>query len=75
MVVGQDGNNYLAEVADFPQYGTGVGGWRDRLVVATTARARESGQEGFYSWLLAYSQAEVPPAELKGELPAPLFGV
>ncbi len=43
MVVRQDGNNCLAEVADFPQYGTGLGGWRDRLVVATTARARERG--------------------------------
>ena len=72
MVVRQDGNNCLAEVADFPRYGTGLGGWRDRLVEATTARARECGQDSFYSWLLAYSQAEVPSGEVKSDLPAPL---
>ena len=72
MVGRTDGNNCLATVAEFPQYGTGVGGWRDRLVVATTARARERGQEDFFSWLLAYSLAEVPPGELQGVLPAPL---
>ena len=73
MVVRQDGsNNCLAEVADYPQYGSGVGGWRDRLVQATTARAREFGQVQFFPWLLAYSQAEVPPGELKGDLPSPL---
>ena len=42
------------------------------MVVATTARARERGQEAFYTWLLSYTLAEVPSGELQGLLPAPL---
>ena len=72
MVARPVGHDCLAVVADFPRYGSGVGGWRDRLVVATTARARGFGQVEFFPWLLAYSQAEVPPGELKGVLPSPL---
>ena len=71
-VVAGDRHNSWSRVADYPRYGTGLAGWRDTLVTATTARAKEFGQEGFFSWLLAYAQAKVPASELKGELPSPL---
>ena len=72
MEVREDSHNCWSTVADFPQYGCGVGGWRDQLVLDTTARAREKGQEEFFTWLLSYTLARVPPSELQGVLPDPL---
>ena len=71
-VVPGDAHNCWAAVADYPRYGSGVDGWRDTLVEDTTTRAKERGQEEFYSWLLQYSREHVPASELQGELPAPL---
>ena len=71
-VVARARHNSWCRVADYPRYGTGLAGWRDTLVTATTARAKEFGQEGFYSWLLAYAKAKVPASAVKGELPDPL---
>ena len=72
MEVREDSHNCWSTVADFPRYGCGVGGWRDQLVLDTTARAREKGQELFFTWLLNYSLERVPPGELQGVLPDPL---
>ena len=71
-VVRGDAHNCWATVADYPRYGSGLGGWRDTLVEDTTTRAKERGQEQFYSWLLQYTREHVPASELQGELPAPL---
>ena len=72
-VIPGDAHNCWATVADYPRYGSGLGGWRDTLVEATTTRAKERGKELFYSWLLKYSREHVPASELQGELPAPLY--
>ena len=71
-VVPGDAHNCWATVADYPRYGSGLGGWRDQLVKDTTARAKEKGKELFFSWLLRYAGEMVPAGELKGVLPDPL---
>ena len=71
-VVASDRHNCWSKVADYPRYGSGLAGWRDSLVADTTARAKQFGQEGFYSWLLQYARDKVPVSELQGEVPDPL---
>ena len=71
-VVPSDAHNCWSTVADFPRYGSGLGGWRDTLIKATTTRAKLKGKELFFSWLLRYAREKVPAGELKGELPDPL---
>ena len=70
-VVASDRHNCWSRVVDYPRYGSGLGGWRDSLVAATTARAK-LGSSQFYGWLLAYTQERVPAAELLCDLPNPL---
>ena len=71
-VVASDRHNCWSRVADYPRYGSGLDGWRDSLVAATTARAKLMGQDQFYSWLLQYARERVPASELLGVLPDPL---
>ena len=73
-VVASDRHNCWSKVADYPRYGSGLDGWRDSLVAATTVRAKQMGQGEvpFYSWLLQYARERVPVSELQGELPDPL---
>jgi hypothetical protein len=70
-VVASDRHNCWSRVADYPRYGCGLGGWRDSLVAATTARAKLGGSQ-FYSWLLSYTREMVPASELLCGLPDPL---
>ena len=70
-VVPSDKHNCWSRVVDYPRYGCGLGGWRDTLVAATTARAKLGGSQ-FYSWLLAYTREMVPASELLCGLPDPL---
>ena len=68
-----DRHNCWSKVADYPRYGSGLDGWRDSLVAATTVRAKLMGQGvPFYSWLLQYAREKVPVSELQGVLPDPL---
>ena len=70
-VVASDRHNCWSRVADYPRYGCGLGGWRDSLVAATTARAKLGGNQ-FYGWLLEYAKERVPASELLCGLPDPL---
>jgi hypothetical protein len=70
-VVPSDKHNCWSRVVDYPRYGCGLGGWRDTLVAATTARAK-GGSSEFYSWLLSYTREMVPASELLCGLPDPL---
>ena len=71
-VVASDRHNCWSRVADYLRYGSGLDGWRDSLVAATTVRAKQMGKVHFYSWLLQYARERVPASELQGELPDPL---
>ena len=70
-VITSDRHNCWSRVVDYPRYGSGLGGWRDSLVAATTARAK-LGSSQFYGWLLAYTKERVPATELLCDLPDPL---
>ena len=70
-VIPTDRHNCWSRVVDYPRYGSGLGGWRDSLVAATTARAK-LGSSQFYGWLLAYTKERVPATELLCGLPDPL---
>ena len=67
-VVPSDAHNCWSTVADFPRYGSGLWGWRDTLIEATTTRAKLKEKE----LLLRYAREKVPVSELQGELPDPL---
>ena len=71
------GGSCLREVAAYPDYGAGVGGWRRDVAVngnllaglGVGGAAALQGSGSLYSWLLAQARA-VDPALLSGPLPS-----